>query len=185
MRKDLQLQNGRMYQNLSMRCALCKRKVVYASLVDRAWLHWLRRYSAKMLFLCSAFHDNISVGSLHGNGAEVSKYSLPERTPVVQVQTGQRLIREFHRMPTRIGSIQVDCFALNDSNDILEGVISMRNEKFLYIMAIGWFLAFVLQVVTNISWGWSLATLAFAITNLVRAISETRKRKEKPTDTDK
>ena len=61
----------------------------------------------------------------------------------------------------------------------------MCNEKFLYIMSVGWFLVFILQVVTKISWGWSLATLAFAITNLVRAISETRKRRKKPNDTEK
>ena len=61
----------------------------------------------------------------------------------------------------------------------------MSNEKFLYIMSVCWFLTFILQVVTKTSWGWALATLAFAITNLVRAIGETQKRKKTPTDTEK
>lgn len=52
----------------------------------------------------------------------------------------------------------------------------MSNEKFLYIMSVCWFLAFILQVVTKTAWGWALATLVFAITNLVRAIYETRKK---------
>lgn len=59
----------------------------------------------------------------------------------------------------------------------------MSNEKIFYILSVAWFLIAILHTLNGTLW--ALVSLILAVAFLIRGMNETKKRKNKPTDTEK